>query len=109
MEHLSVVTDPVSAPGLSFGLGRAPIKYVLDNGATRDFSQGAIEQTGGTFDVAIEGKGFFSVQTANGVRYTRDGRFTTDAQNRIVDAGRRSRCWTPAARRSPSIPRSARR
>jgi flagellar basal-body rod protein FlgF len=85
VEHLSVVTDPVSAPGASFGLGREPIKYVLDNGSTRDFAQGSTEQTGGTFDLAIEGAGFFSVQTPDGVRYTRDGRFGTDASNQIVD------------------------
>jgi flagellar basal-body rod protein FlgF len=85
VEHLAIVTDPLAAPGASFGLGREPIKYVLDQGATRDFGQGALEQTGATFDVAIEGQGFFSVQTANGVRYTRDGRFTTDASNQIVD------------------------
>ena len=85
VEHLSIVTDPMAPPGASFGLGREPIKYALDNGATRDFGQGALEQTGATFDVAIEGAGFFSVQTAGGVRYTRDGRFTTDASNQIVD------------------------
>jgi flagellar basal-body rod protein FlgF len=85
VEHLSVMTDPVSAPGPSFALGREPIKYVLDNGSTRDFAQGSTEQTGGTFDLAIEGAGFFSVQTPDGVRYTRDGRFGTDANNQIVD------------------------
>ena len=86
VEHLSIATDPISAPGAAFGLGREPIKYAIDNGATRDFSQGAVEQTGAPFDMAVEGAGFFSVQTADGVRYTRDGRFTTDAQNRIVNA-----------------------
>ena len=85
VEHLSVVEDPISAPGASFGLGRDPIKYVLDNGSARDFGQGAIEQTGATFDTAIEGAGFFSVQAPDGVRYTRDGRFTTNASNQIVD------------------------
>ena len=85
VEHLSVMDDPIAAPGVSAGLGSDPIQYVLDQGATRDFSQGALEQTGATFDVAIEGAGFFSVQTAAGVRYTRDGRFTTDATNQIVD------------------------
>ena len=85
VEHLAVVTNPVAAPGGAFGLGDAPINYVLDNGSTRDFSQGSLEQTGGTFDTAIEGQGFFSVQTAGGVLYTRDGRFSADASNQIVD------------------------
>jgi flagellar basal-body rod protein FlgF len=35
--------------------------------------------------VAIQGPGFFTLQTANGPRYTRDGRFTLDPQNQIVD------------------------
>ena len=85
VEHLSVATDPQTAPGRSLGLGRAPLKYVLDNGIGRDFSQGAIEQTGATYDVAVSGDGFFSVQTAQGVVYTRDGRFGTDTSNQIVD------------------------
>ena len=85
VEHLTVVDDPIAAPGATAGLGSAPIQYVLDQGSTRDFAQGALEQTGATFDVAVEGQGFFSVQTAAGVRYTRDGRFTTDASNQIVD------------------------
>ncbi len=85
VEHLSVMTDPETPPGASFGLGRDPIKFVLDNGSTRDFGQGSTELTGATFDVAIQGNGFFSVQTADGVRYTRDGRFGTDANNQIVD------------------------
>ena len=85
VEHMSVIDDPVSAPGGSTGLGSAPTHYVIDNGATRDFGQGSLEQTGATFDVAIEGAGFFSVQTASGVRYTRDGRFGADANNQIVD------------------------
>jgi flagellar basal-body rod protein FlgF len=86
VEHLAVQTDPMAPPGASLGFGREPVKYVLDNGSTRDFGQGALEQTGATFDVAIEGQGFFSVQTPAGVRYTRDGRFTVDNANQIVDA-----------------------
>ena len=57
---------------------KTPANFAYDNGVGRDFSQGAMQQTGGTYDVAIQGDGaFFAVQTANGVRYTRDGAFTT--------------------------------
>jgi len=38
-------------------------------------AQGALQQTGNPLDLAIEGQGFFAVQTAQGVRYTRDGSF----------------------------------
>ena len=39
----------------------------------RDFSTGPLEQTGNPLDVAIEGEGFFVVQTETGEAYTRDG------------------------------------
>lgn len=44
-----------------------------------DFSQGAIRQTGNPLDVAIDGDGFLSVQTPDGVYYTRQGSFTRNA------------------------------
>ncbi len=50
----------------------------------RDFSTGPIEQTGNALDFAIEGEGFFAVQSAVGQAYTRDGRFSLDAEGQIV-------------------------
>lgn len=50
----------------------------------RDFSTGSIEQTGNPLDVAIEGEGFFVVQTPAGPAYTRDGRFTMNSNGEIV-------------------------
>jgi flagellar basal-body rod protein FlgF len=40
-----------------------------------DLEQGMLTVTGGPLDVALQGQGFFTVRTANGVRYTRDGSF----------------------------------
>jgi flagellar basal-body rod protein FlgF len=51
-----------------------------------DTSQAAIRETGEALDFAIEGDGFFAVQTPDGVRYTRNGRFTASAQGTLVDA-----------------------
>jgi flagellar basal-body rod protein FlgF len=48
-----------------------------------DLSQGPLSQTGNPLDLALSGPGFFAVQTPQGVRYTRDGQFTTDAQGRL--------------------------
>jgi flagellar basal-body rod protein FlgF len=62
------------------------VKFVLDTGLARNFSQGAITKTGAPLDVAISGKGFFRISTPQGERYTRDGRFSVDAQNRLVTA-----------------------
>jgi flagellar basal-body rod protein FlgF len=62
----------------------SPIAYVLDEGVARNFSQGALEETGNPLDLAIEGLGFLQVQTDAGPRYTRDGRLGIDNQNRLV-------------------------
>jgi flagellar basal-body rod protein FlgF len=42
--------------------------------------------TQNTLDLAIGGNGFFAVQTSQGVRYTRNGAFTTDAEGFITTA-----------------------
>ncbi|MDD4074941.1 MAG: flagellar basal-body rod protein FlgF [Eubacteriales bacterium] len=49
------------------------------------FGQGAPEETGLTTDMAIEGDGFFVVNTPAGDRYTRAGNFTLDAQGVLRD------------------------
>lgn len=49
-------------------------------------SGGALRPTGNDFDLAIDGNGYFAVQTANGVRYTRNGSFTKNAQGELVDS-----------------------
>lgn len=64
-----------------------PPSFVLDQGVGRDFSQGAIRQTGRPLDVAIEGEGaFFRIGSVDGgpERYTRDGSFTTDGEGRLT-------------------------
>jgi flagellar basal-body rod protein FlgF len=64
--------------------GPKTLKFVLDDGVIRDFTQGALNKTGGAFDLAVEGQGFFKVQTAAGERYTRDGRFTISAEGKLT-------------------------
>ena len=52
---------------------------------TKVFSQGTLTQTGGTYDVAIQGNGFFEVQQPNGtIAYTRDGSFTVSSNGTIT-------------------------
>jgi flagellar basal-body rod protein FlgF len=51
-----------------------------------DTTPAALRQTGQPLDFGIEGVGFFAVRTGQGVRYTRDGQFSSDAQRRLVDA-----------------------
>jgi len=82
VESLMVRTE-AQAPARMID-GPQPVKFVLDDGVARDFSQGSMRQTGGTFDLALEGKGFFKVETSVGDRYTRDGRFTISAEGKLV-------------------------
>ena len=42
-----------------------------------DFTQGVLERTGNNLDVAIQGEGFFEIETAAGPAYTRAGRGAT--------------------------------
>ena len=49
-----------------------------------DFEPGAIRDTANPLNLAIEGEGFFAIQTPDGVRYTRDGNFTQDVQGQMV-------------------------
>jgi flagellar basal-body rod protein FlgG len=51
-----------------------------------DFAPKALRETGEPLDLAIEGPGFFAVQTPAGVRYTRNGQFSADAQGRLITA-----------------------
>lgn len=49
-----------------------------------DFTQGSLSPTENPLDVAISGSGFFTVETENGERYTRDGSFSLNADGYIV-------------------------
>ncbi|MEQ8765143.1 MAG: flagellar basal-body rod protein FlgF [Planctomycetota bacterium] len=63
--------------------GEPRTHYVRTNEVT-DFSQGNLELTDRRLDVALNGKGFFAVQTQQGTRYTRDGSFHVDATGQLV-------------------------
>lgn len=61
-----------------------PVSYVIDRSTMTNFSAGTLETTGADLDVAIQGEGFFAVQTAQGERYTRAGSFALNAQGELV-------------------------
>ncbi len=52
---------------------------------SRDFGQGAISQTGRSFDLAIGGKGFFALSNGRSDLFTRVGSFGLDSTNTLVD------------------------
>jgi flagellar basal-body rod protein FlgF len=86
VESLMERTVP-QAPAMTDGSPR-PVKFVQGYAVARDYGQGPLRTTGATFDLAIEGDGFFKVSTAGGERYTRDGRFAlNDAGKIVTEAG----------------------
>jgi len=65
-------------------LNRAINNYGVLSGTGLDLTQGALQKTGNPLDLAIQGPGFFAVQTANGPVYTRDGNFQISSKHQLV-------------------------
>ncbi len=65
-------------------LGQTVNNYGLLGGDRLSMAQGALDETGNPLDLAIEGQGFFMVQTPSGVRYTRDGSFHRAQNGQLV-------------------------
>jgi flagellar basal-body rod protein FlgF len=56
-----------------------------------DYEQGSLKETGNTYDLALEGKGFFNISTTDSsgnevIKYTRDGSFTLASDGKLVDS-----------------------
>jgi flagellar basal-body rod protein FlgF len=51
---------------------------------SHDLNQGSIHETGKDTDLALQGPGFFKVQTPQGVRYTRNGNFSLNSDRQLV-------------------------
>ncbi len=65
--------------GLQLGLGTRAVA------TSRTFSQGSLQQTTNSLDVAVRGNGFFEIQLPDGTTgYTRDGSFQISAQGQLV-------------------------
>jgi flagellar basal-body rod protein FlgG len=75
--------DPVGS------IDKAPVVGRLGTGVEQNevftiFEQGAVRQTENSFDLALEGEGFFVVDTPYGERYTRNGSFTIGPESLLV-------------------------
>lgn len=64
--------------------GAAPLAFVQDWGTARDLRQGPLSHTGNKLDLALQGEGYFAIETPEGVRYTRNGRLQLDPARQIV-------------------------
>ena len=83
-ERVMFVEHLVKSPGGQTLLG-GKLSFVRDIATLLDFSEGPVEETGNPLDLAITGKGFFVVQTEDGERYTRKGRFKLDDGGQLVN------------------------
>jgi len=64
--------------------GSEPLAYAQDAGTLRDLRQGSLSSTGNALDFAIQGSGYFTVQTPLGARYTRNGHLQIDNQGQLI-------------------------
>jgi len=79
----SVFEEYLSSPARADQTGTR-VSFVQDRGMWHDMSQGAVERTGNSLDVAIDGPGFLVVQTPQGDRYTRNGSLQINATGQLV-------------------------
>jgi flagellar basal-body rod protein FlgF len=64
----------------------ASLSYVRDAGALNDMTPGAVRHTGNPLDLALDGRGWFVIETPDGARYSRNGAFRLDAGGNLVTA-----------------------
>lgn len=76
----------VGPEGEDSQMGQAINRFGLLGGDRISAAQGPLQQTGNPLDLAIEGEGFFAIQTSNGIRYTRDGGFHRSQTGSLVTA-----------------------
>ncbi|MGE0039787.1 MAG: flagellar basal-body rod protein FlgF [Vicinamibacterales bacterium] len=79
-------TSTVSAPrdGDLFGRALDAAIDVTDGPVKVDFRPGPLTATGRDLDVAVDGDGFFEIETPNGPRYTRNGHFTRSPEGMLA-------------------------
>ena len=73
-------------PSLTTPINQAVNQYGILGGASLDLSNGSFAPTGNDTDLALQNPGFFTIQTKNGLRYTRAGNFSLNAQRQLVTA-----------------------
>ena len=76
--------DPATPAGRDHDtpMGKMSMGVFVDTVYT-DFSTGSLTATGGVYDLALLDSGFFTIATDAGLRYTRDGSFTINAERTL--------------------------
>lgn len=92
MKNMEIVANNLANLNTTGFKRKVPFSEVLNNASNSkmkeiiDFRQGDMVPTNGTYDLAIEGeKLFFAIQTEDGTRFTRNGRFTLSEEGYLVD------------------------
>jgi flagellar hook protein FlgE len=86
---------PTSAYGLSKNTIGAGVRLQR---VAQQFSQGIVENTGKALDLAINGKGFFTLSDGGSFVYSRAGNFGTDKDGYVVNpSGQRLQVYAPSA------------
>jgi len=67
-------------------LNQAVNNYGVLGGSAVDTRAGEFQKTGNDLDLAMEGAGFFTVKRPEGIQYTRNGNFHTDAAGNLLTA-----------------------
>lgn len=86
-EYLTVKVNDRTTGYITQPIGNMSLGVKIGENYT-DYAQGSFRSTENTYDLAIEGNGFFSISFTNkngeqSIMYTRDGEFTIDAEGAL--------------------------
>ncbi len=86
-DMLTVKVNDLTTPLITQKIGNMSLGVKIGENYT-DYSQGAFKQTENTYDLALEGNGFFAISFTNkagveSTKYTRDGEFTIDVDGTL--------------------------
>lgn len=86
-EYLTIKVNDLTVGDMTQTIGKMSLGVKIGENYT-DYSQGSFKSTENTYDLAIEGNGFFSISFTNkkgeqSIKYTRDGEFTLDAEGAL--------------------------
>ena len=87
--HVNMFSQELMKRIANTGEDQVLVGEIKSNGAI-DFSQGSLGRTGRPLDAALNGKGFFVIETADGPLYTRNGVFHVNNAGRLVDLSGRT-------------------
>ena len=85
-QHVQFTDWLLRTQGPTAASGEDTLEFTQDRATWRDDTPGALTHTGEPLDLALGGAGYFQVQTSNGIRLTRAGRFAIQADGTVGDS-----------------------